>query len=121
MAPDTKAWAHLGALGTMGAYFPLSAPRARVCVDYTETASPCVPRVPLREFAPVWLRGGNRPNPYLPLPKKEAVTRIDGLIDAASDNLSEGEARISRLFWQIESHCLTRQLTRAANSGGARP
>lgn len=38
MAPDTNAWAHLGALGALGAYFPLSAPRARACNDYTELA-----------------------------------------------------------------------------------
>lgn len=35
MAPNTKTWAHLGALG---AYFPLSALRARACNDYPELA-----------------------------------------------------------------------------------
>jgi hypothetical protein len=46
MAPVTKAWAHLGALGALGAYSPLSAPRARVCVDYTELApdAPIAPK-----------------------------------------------------------------------------
>ena len=46
MAPVTEAWAHLGALGALGAYSPLSAPRARVCVDYTELApdAPIAPK-----------------------------------------------------------------------------
>lgn len=42
MAPDTKDWAHLGALG---AYFPLSAPRVRACNDYPEIA-PVAPNAP---------------------------------------------------------------------------
>jgi hypothetical protein len=45
MAPNSNAWAHLGALGALGAYFPLSAPRARACNDYTELA-PDAPTAP---------------------------------------------------------------------------
>lgn len=118
----------------LDARFPLSS-HARARVGYTEKASPCVPHVPLREFVPVWLRGGNRPNPNFPLPKKEAVVAIDGRFDLALDMQSTGLANYGKAIThtfsalddcqRIRPTALAvwgnRRVTIGSKSGGARP